>query len=144
MLSHLTRRALVGGHGQVLRTCALRRAGGFSARYWRYVLLDHEIINRVLRYGRCRYDYRLWCRPSRRRVDRSRVRWSIIERVLYFLTPERLQDWYFYEFLGPRLDRRNMSHLNLRDQPWLVSDRRPTDPGAAGLPHPLPVRVSAS
>jgi len=114
----LSRHCFVGGYGQVVRTESLRRAGGFSSAHWQYVLLDHEVFNRVFRYGHAVYDVRLWCRPSDRRSDRSRVRWSILERALYHAIPHRLQDWYFYCFLGPRLERRNLSQLNLREKPW--------------------------
>ena len=96
-----SRQGFVGGYGQVMRAEALRKAGGFSARHWNYVLLDHEILNRIFRYGHSLYHMDLWCVPSRRRADRRRVRWNLFERCLYHLTPYRLQGWYFHGFLAP-------------------------------------------
>ena len=116
-----SRQGFVGGYGQVMRAEALRKAGGFSARHWNYVLLDHEILNRIFRYGHSLYHMDLWCVPSPRRADRRRVRWNLFERCLYHLTPYRMQDWYFYGFLAPRFERRNLSQLNLREQPWQTS-----------------------
>ena len=68
-----SRQGFVGGYGQVMRAEALRKAGGFSTRHWNYVLLDHEILNRIFRYGHSLYHMDLWCVPSRRRSDRRRV-----------------------------------------------------------------------
>lgn len=119
MLARLFRRqGFVGGYGQILRRDVLQRAGGFSTRYWSYVLLDHEILNRVFRYGYAVHHVDLWCRPSRRRGNRSRVRWNLFERILYHLVPYRLHDWYFYDFLAPRLAGRGLDQLKLREQPW--------------------------
>ena len=119
MLARLFRRqGFVGGYGHVLRREALQRAGGFSTRYWSYVLLDHEILNRLFRYGYAVHHVDLWCRPSRRRGNRSRVRWNLFERTLYHLVPYRLHDWYFYDFLAPRLASRGLDQLKLREQPW--------------------------
>ena len=119
MLARLFRRqGFVGGYGQVLRREALQRAGGFSTRYWSYVLLDHEILNRLFRYGYAVHHVDLWCRPSRRRGNRCRVRWNLFERTLYHLVPYRLHDWYFYDFLAPRLASRGLDQLKLREQPW--------------------------
>ena len=116
-----SRQGFVGGYGQVMRAEALRKAGGFSTRHWNYVLLDHEILSRIFRYGHSLYHMDLWCVPSRRRADRGRVRWNLFERCLYHLTPFRLQNWYFHGFLAPRFERRNLSQLNLREQPWQTS-----------------------
>ena len=107
-----------GGCGQTIQTEALRRAGGFTPEVWRYVLLDHEVMNRLLRHGRAVYHPDLWCCPSPRRKSRKGVRWNLFERVVYHLTPQPLGDWYFYRFLGPRLARRGLNHQSLRDQPW--------------------------
>jgi glycosyltransferase involved in cell wall biosynthesis len=107
-----------GGYGHCFRTAALRAAGGYSAATWPYVLKDHELIHRLARVGDIRYHPDLWCRPSTRRSDRTRVRWSLFERVLYHLTPFPLQPWYFGKFLGPRLHARRLRDTVLRDQPW--------------------------
>lgn len=111
-------KCLTGGAGQIFRTDALRSAGGFSTRLWSYVLLDHEVVNRVRKFGDSLYHEDLWCLHTDRRADRSRVRWNGWERLIYRYMPDFLGDWFFYRFLGPRLDRRKMGHLNLREQPW--------------------------
>lgn len=108
-----------GGFGQTFRTAALRAAGGYSAAQWPYVLMDHEVMQRVLKLGRAAYPRDFWCIPSPRRSDRRRVRWTLAERLLYHFTPFALKDWYFYRFLGPRLAARRLTHLNLREKSWL-------------------------
>lgn len=118
------KQAFTGGYGQVLRTDAYRQSGGYSEEAWPYVLMDHELVHRLHRQGRLVYHPDLWCRPSARRRDRSSVRWSLVERLLYLGTPYLLKDWYFYSFLGPRLERRGLGHLALRRRPWLDGDGR--------------------
>jgi glycosyltransferase involved in cell wall biosynthesis len=113
-----TSKCFAGGGAQFFRTSALLAAGGFSAALWKYVLLDHEIVNRVRRHGRFVYHPDLWCLHTARRGDRGRVRWNLTERMLYRYTPGWMGDWFFYRFLGPRLEKKRMSSLNLRDQPW--------------------------
>jgi glycosyltransferase involved in cell wall biosynthesis len=108
-----------GGYGQTFRTDALRAAGGYAERWWRYVLEDHEIMQRVVKRGRVVYPFDLWCVPSDRRSDRSAVNWTLPERLLYHFTPAAAKDWYFYRFLGPRLAARRMDNLNLRQKTWL-------------------------
>ena len=107
-----------GGFGQTFRTRALVAAGGYAERYWPYVLMDHEIMERMVRQGRAVYPYDLWCSPSTRRADRRRVRWTLSERLLYHFSPARAKPWFFYRFLGPRLERRRQGHLNLRERNW--------------------------
>lgn len=108
-----------GGYGQTFRTDALRAAGGYSERWWRYVLEDHEIMQRIVKQGRVAYPFDLWCVPSDRRSDRSAVNWTLAERLLYHFTPAATKDWYFYRFLAPRLSARRMDNLNLREKTWL-------------------------
>ena len=107
-----------GGYGQCFRAHAYVAAGGYAHRHWPYVLMDHEIMERVLAHGDAVYPYDLWCVPSPRRSDRTRVRWTLGERLLYHFTPHRAKNWYFYRFLGPRLARRRLTHLNLREKTW--------------------------
>ncbi|WP_246587237.1 glycosyltransferase family 2 protein [Stakelama flava] len=107
-----------GGFGQTFRTRAFVAAGGYTHRRWPYVLMDHEVMQRVLKLGRAAYPPDLWCIPSPRRSDRRRVRWTLGERLLYHLTPFAAKDWYFYRFLAPRLEKRRLTHLNLREKPW--------------------------
>lgn len=114
----LSKQTHTGGYGQAFRTAALVQAGGFSEKLWPYVLLDHEIMQRVAKLGRVVYPYDFWAKPSPRRSDRRRVRWTLGERLLYHATPFAAKDWFFYRFLGPRLKARGITHLNLRDKPW--------------------------
>ena len=114
----LARQCHTGGYGQMFRRTALEAAGGFSSDIWPYVLLDHEIMQRVLRHGRAVYHDDLWCRPSDRRADRSDVRWTLAERLLYHATPFGLKDWFFYQFLGPRFARRGLYSTRLRRKSW--------------------------
>jgi hypothetical protein len=112
------KQAFTGGYGQIIRADALRRVGGFSERHWPYVLLDHEIMQRLFKHGDSLYHVDLWCVPSERRSDRSAVRWTFLERMLYHVVPYRFKDRFFYEFLGPRFAERGMTHLNLREKCW--------------------------
>lgn len=112
----LPRQTHTGGAGQVFRTESLRRVGGFDPARWPYVLEDHEIGQRVLKLGRVRYGRRFWCAPSPRPRDRGSVGWTLAERLLYHFTPERAKDWYFYDFLGPRLARRGLLSHRLRER----------------------------
>ncbi|MDX2225441.1 MAG: hypothetical protein SFV21_21995, partial [Rhodospirillaceae bacterium] len=97
---------------------ALRDAGGYGAHHWPFVLKDHELIHRVLKRGRVRYDWDLWCIPSPRRNDRRAVRWSLAERLLYHVSPFAAKDWFFYRFLGPRFAARGMADTRLRARNW--------------------------
>jgi len=45
------------GFGQILRVSALREAGGFSAERWGFVLMDHEIMERLHRLGGSLYGW---------------------------------------------------------------------------------------
>lgn len=114
----LSKQTHTGGYGQAFRTSTLVQAGGFSEKLWPYVLLDHEIMQRVAKLGRVVYPFNFWAKPSPRRSDRRRVRWTLGERILYHATPFAAKDWFFYRFLGPRLKARGVTHLNLRDKPW--------------------------
>jgi glycosyltransferase involved in cell wall biosynthesis len=95
-----------GGAGQVFRSSALREAGGFDPARWALPLEDHEIVHRVSRFGRVGADFRFWCSPARREKDFARLRWTLSERITYHLMTPRLQVWFFYGFLGPRLRAR--------------------------------------
>jgi glycosyltransferase involved in cell wall biosynthesis len=117
MPSLLRRQCHTGGAGQVFRTASLRRAGGFDARRWNYVLEDHEIIHRVHREGSMKYSARFWCSPSPRERDRESIRWTLGERILYHALAPVAGDWFFYRFLAGRLDRRRMTSERIRERP---------------------------
>ncbi len=119
-------KCFTGGFGQVFRADVLRQVGGFNAQIWPYVLMDHEIVHRMLRHGDCLYDADFWCVPDERRGDRRSVRWTFLDRWLYRNLPRALQDWFFYSYLAKRFTRRGMLHLNLREQAWQAEqDQRP-------------------
>lgn len=106
------------GACQSFRLAALRAAGGYDAERWPYVLKDHELMNRVLGLGAQAYDRALWCVPSPRRRDRSGVRWTLPERLLYHVTPFGLKTRLFHRFLAPRFAARGLADTVLRQQPW--------------------------
>lgn len=115
----LSGQAHAGGYAHCYRTAALAAAGGYDARLWPYVIKDHELIHRVLRHGRLAYAVDHWCSPSQRRADRRGVRWTLSERILYHATPHALKNWFFYDFLRPRLVARNQTDTVLRQRNWL-------------------------
>jgi len=114
----LPRQNHTSGGCHTFRLSALRAAGAYDARLWPYVLKDHELMNRVLRLGTQAYDPALWCVPSARRRDRSGVRWTLGERLLYHVTPYRWQRGLFHRFLAPRFAARGLRDTALRAQPW--------------------------
>jgi glycosyltransferase involved in cell wall biosynthesis len=114
----LPRQCHSGGYAQAFRTKALREAGGFSPVHWPYTLEDQEIVHRLLKRGKVVHSSKHWCMPSVRREDRSAVTWTLLERILYHLTPFALKDWLFYRFLARRFDARGMHYVKLRDKSW--------------------------
>jgi glycosyltransferase involved in cell wall biosynthesis len=131
MPSLLRRQCHTGGAGQVFHTAALRRAGGFDAKLWNYVLEDHEIIHRVHREGGMKYSARFWCSPSPRPRNRESIRWTLGERILYHALAPVAGDWFFYRFLAARLDRRRMTSERIRERP--VQTLRIVDAPAASM-----------
>jgi glycosyltransferase involved in cell wall biosynthesis len=112
----LPRQCHTGGAGQVFRTASLRRAGGFDALRWNWVLEDHEIIHRVSTVGSIEYGDRFWCVPAMRDRDRASIRWTLAERLLYHATPFPLRDWFFYRFLASRLRARRLTSERIRER----------------------------
>lgn len=108
----------VGSYGQCFRTEALRAAGGPMSADWRYVLYDHELMQRIYKQGPGTGSYDLWCLPSPRRGANAHVRWTLFERIMYHLTPFPAKDWFFYRFLAGRFERRRMMQENLRVRDW--------------------------
>ncbi|MGF1606335.1 MAG: glycosyltransferase family 2 protein [Rhodothalassiaceae bacterium] len=107
-----------GGYGFVLRTQALRQAGGYDPDAWPFTLMDHEQMARIFKLGRGQYHPDLWCQPSARRADRSSVRWTLPERLLYQALPFAAHDWFFHRFLARRFRARRLQGTALREQPW--------------------------
>lgn len=105
-----------GGYAQAFRTTALLSAGGFSSPDWPFVLEDHEVVNRVMRHGKITYRQDHYCFPSDRRTDRRAVSWTWDERMVYRFTPGRLKDWFFYDFLAKRFERRGLVQTKLRER----------------------------
>ncbi|NNG56347.1 glycosyltransferase family 2 protein [Sphingomonas paucimobilis] len=112
----LPRQCHTGGAGESFRTDALIAAGGFDPAIWGYVLEDHEIIHRLMKFGTMRYAMDLWCAPSPRKRDRVSIRWTLFERLAYSACAPRAGDWFFYRFLGPRLARRRLVSSSIREQ----------------------------
>lgn len=109
------------GAAQMFRTDVLRAAGGYDSLRWPYVLKDHELMHRVLQHGYQVYHPRLWCTTSDRRADRSAVRWTLIERIIYHLTPATRQHDFFYGFLAGRFEARGQRDTVLRQRDWASS-----------------------
>lgn len=113
------RQTHTGTYGQCFHTDVLRAAGGPRSESWPWVLDDHELMQRVFRFGRSRYHADFWCMPSARRGRNTHVRWTLFERILYHATPYALKDWFFYRFLDARFRARGMRNANLRDRDWI-------------------------
>ncbi len=114
----LRKQCHAGGYAHTFRTQALKRAGGYSRRLWPHLRKDHELMHRVWKEGRVVHDPRLWCRASDRRSSALEKRWTLFERILYHATPFGMKDWFFYDFLGPRMAARAHDELRLRERPW--------------------------
>lgn len=112
----LPRQCHTGGAGQAFRTEVLNAAGGFDADRWNYVLEDHEIIHRVMKHGTMRYSTDFWCTPSARERDRESIRWTLTERLMYSATAAWAGDWFFYDFLAPRLQSRRLASQSIRER----------------------------
>lgn len=107
-----------GGYAQTFRTESLRQVGGFDQNVWPYVLMDHEIVHRLLKIGKTYYSSKHWCMPSERRSDRTKVQWNKLEKILYEYSPYFLKDWFFYSFLKKRFEQRKATITQLREHKW--------------------------
>ena len=107
-----------GAYGQAFRTAAYRASGGYDIDRWPYVLEDHELIYRIMWTGPSVYDRDHFCFPSDRRSDRGNVNWTLLDQIAYLLVPKCLLSAYFNRYLGPRLERRGLRNINLREQNW--------------------------
>lgn len=107
-----------GSFGQAFRIAPLLACGGPKSDDWPFVLYDHELIHRVLKQGRLTHAADHVCWPAPRRIANSHVRWNLVERLTYALTPYLVKDWFFYRFLGPRLRMRGMFEAGLRVRDW--------------------------
>lgn len=126
----MSRQTHTGTYGQSFRTEVLRAAGGPRSENWPWVLDDHELLQRVFKFGRSRYHVDFWCMPSARRGRNAHVRWTLFERLMYHVTPYALKDWFFYDFLAKRFAERGMRNANLRDRDWAGGETTP-DPTKA-------------
>ncbi len=107
-----------GGYGHTFKTAALRKAGGYSAELWPFMVADHEVVNRIVKQGALAYRRDHWCLTSSRRSGRGNVDWKFHERLLYNLTPAAKKDWLFYDYLRPRFEARKFFNANLRRRDW--------------------------
>lgn len=113
------------GPAQAFRMAALRAAGGYDPRLWPFVLKDQELMARVLGFGRQAYAFDHWCISSDRRRDRKAVRWTLWERLVYHFHPSPSRDWFFRDWLAPRLAKRGQWDIKLRERPWETVSGRP-------------------
>lgn len=111
----LPRQTHVGAAGQCFRTDALRAAGGYCPKRWPFVLGDHEVMHRVMKYGEQAMAWAHWCAPSQRRS--TPVRWSFVERLAYHVTPFVMKDRYF-RWLARRFTSRGLHVEKLRTRDW--------------------------
>lgn len=107
-----------GGYAQAYRTDIVKKIGGFDIGIWPYILEDHEIVHRLSPHGRSIYHREHFCFPSERRTCRAAVHWTRFERLLYRYMPQRGMDWFFYDFLGPKLGKRGCAAQALREKSW--------------------------
>lgn len=107
-----------GGFGHAFRAAALKKAGGYSAKIWPFMVADHEVVNRIAKHGAIAYAHDHWCTTSSRRGRRGHVDWKLHERLLYNVTPPHKKDWLFYEYLRPRFEKRKFFNANLRRRDW--------------------------
>ena len=107
-----------GTFGQAFRIAPLLACGGPKNDEWPFVLYDHELVHRVLKQGRLTHAADHVCWPAPRRQVKGHVRWNLVERLTYALTPYLVKDWFFYSFLGPRLRARGMFEAGLRVRDW--------------------------
>lgn len=117
-----------GAYAQAFRSSAFMAVGGYDPARWPYLMEDHEIVHLVMRFGRSRYAADHYCFPSDRRKDRSSAGWNWIERQMYRLVTPRQLDWFFYEFLAPRMAARGLLAPAQRRRDWSEIAL----PGAAG------------
>ncbi|MBN2971131.1 glycosyltransferase family 2 protein [Roseomonas aeriglobus] len=118
----LPRQCHAGGAGQAFCTATLRSVGGFDPEQWNYVLEDHEVINRTMARGSMLYSRDFWCRPSARDRDRESIRWTFVERLMYVLAAPFAGDWFFHDFLGPRLRQRKLASHRIRERQFQVDE----------------------
>jgi hypothetical protein len=89
------RKCHAGAYAQAFRSEAYYVAGGYNPAIWPFVLEDHEIIYRIMKYGAAIYDPSHYCFASDRRTDRSSVNWTTFESIVYTFIPIILMDWFF-------------------------------------------------
>ncbi|WP_017667443.1 glycosyltransferase family 2 protein [Sandarakinorhabdus sp. AAP62] len=116
--SLLTGQGHTGTFGQCFRIAPLVACGGPKSDAWPFVLYDHELIHRILKQGRLTHAADHVCWPAPRRQVKGHVRWNLVERLTYALTPYAVKDWFFYAFLAPRLRARGMFEAGLRVRDW--------------------------
>ncbi|HET9510741.1 MAG TPA: glycosyltransferase family A protein [Sphingomonas sp.] len=128
----LPRQCHAGGAGQAFCTATLRSVGGFDPAQWNYVLEDHEVINRTMTRGAMLYSRDFWCRPSARDRDRESIRWTFVERLMYAVAAPFAGDWFFHDFLGPRLRQRKLASHRIRERQFQVDEGH-----GFATPHPV-------
>ena len=54
--------------------------------------------------------------PSPRERDRASIRWTLFERLVYTAAAPWAGDWFFYNFLARRLQRRRLMSVQIRER----------------------------
>ena len=78
----------------------------------------------MMKQGFAAMDAGLWCTSSARRANRTGVRWTLFERLLYHFTPHAAKDWFFYRFLASRFTARGLKDTVLRQRAWATGDEQ--------------------
>ena len=116
----LPQQCLNGGAGQVFRTAALKRCGGFDPAIWNWVLEDHEVMARIEAHGTIAYHPDFLCHPTPRPRSVNCTGWNLGEQLRYHATVSGERVRYFHEFLAPRLRDRALPSEMLRRPAALV------------------------
>lgn len=110
----LPQQCLNGGAGQVFRTDALKRCGGFDPAIWNWVLEDHEIMARIEHEGRIAYGLSFVCHPESRPRTTDCTGWTLAEQLRYHTRRAGDRIRFFHDFLAPRLRDRALRSDRLR------------------------------
>lgn len=116
----LPQQCLNGGAGQVFRSEALHRCGGFDPDLWNWVLEDHEIMARIEDFGRIVYDPGFVCHPATRPRSHDCTGWTLPEQLRYHATRRGERIGFFHDYLAPRLQQRALPSERLR-RPNVIS-----------------------
>ena len=81
----------------------------------------------MLKQGPAVWHPRPWLHARRSGAEPGRGALVAGGAPAYHLTPFRLKDWYFRDFLAPRLAARGLHCARLRDRNWSSADGEPAN-----------------